>query len=77
MVQKSDVQILCQNIKYLRREHELSKGEMAHILGVGIRTLNDIERGILPPRISCEMLFRIQHHFGISPGQLFTPIEIQ
>ena len=68
----SDIQILCQNIKSLRQQHNLSKKEMSQILGIGMKTLNQIENGILPPRMSCEPLFRIQSHFGIRPQQLFS-----
>ena len=68
----SDIQILCQNIKSLRQKHNLSKKEMSKILGIGMKTLNQIENGILPPRMSCEPLFRIQSHFGIRPQQLFS-----
>ena len=68
----SDIQILCQNIKSLRQKHNLSKKEMSQILGIGMKTLNQIENGILPPRMSCEPLFRIQSHFGIRPQQLFS-----
>lgn len=77
MNEKNDVQILCQNIKFLRQKHKLSKNKMAQILGVSMKTLNCIENGILPPRLSCEILFRIQHHFDILPQHLFIPIENQ
>lgn len=77
MNEKNDAQILCQNIKFLRQKHKLSKNKMAQILGVSMKTLNCIENGILPPRMSCEPLFRIQRHFGILPQHLFIPIEDQ
>ena len=71
MNEKDDVQILCQNIKLLRQKHNLSKTQMSQILGVSIKTLNRLEDGFLPPRISCELIFRIQRQFGIQPRQLF------
>ena len=71
MNEKDDVQILCQNIKFLRQKHNLSKTQMSQILGVSIKTLNRLEDGFLPPRISCELIFRIQRQFGIQPRQLF------
>ena len=77
MKEKNDVQILCQNIKFLRQKYKLSKNKMAQILGVSVKTLNCIENGNFPPRMSCEILLRIQHHFAISPRQLFIPIEDQ
>ena len=35
------------------------------------------ENGILPPRMSCEPLFRIQSHFGIRPQQLFSILSLR
>ena len=72
MEKLSDTQILCQNIKFLRQKHKLSKNKMSQILGIGTKTLTQIENGILPPRMSSEPLFRIQSHFGIRPQQLFS-----
>ena len=71
MEKESDAIILCQNIKFLRQKHNLSKTQMSQFLGVSIKTLNRLEDGILPPRISCELIFRIQRQFGIQPRQLF------
>ena len=71
MKETNDEKILCQNIKFLRQKHKLTKTQMSQILGVSIKTLNRLENGILPPRISCELIFRIQRHFGIQPRQLF------
>ena len=74
MNEKDDVQILCQNIKFLRQKHKLSKNKMSQIFGVSVKTLNSIENGILPPRMSCEPIFRIQGYFSIRPSQLFSTI---
>ena len=71
MEKESDAIILCQNIKFLRQKHNLSKTQMSNILGISIQTLNRIENGILPSRISCEVLFRIQSNFGIRARELF------
>ena len=45
---------------------------MAKILGIGIITLNKIEQGVLPPRLSVEMLFRIRDYFGVSLSLLVS-----
>ena len=73
----SDLQIMCDNIKLLRLKNNLSQSEMADKLKIKAKTLQDIENGVVPPRLCCEILFHIQHHFAISPRQLFIPIEDQ
>ena len=62
-----------EHVKRIRKEAGLSQREMAVILGIGIPTLSKIERGILPSRLSCSVLFRIHQHFGIHPKNLFAP----
>ena len=59
------IKYLSHNILYLRKRHNITKKEMAKILGIGIKTLNKIEQGILPPKTSVEILFKIHNHFGI------------
>ena len=59
------IKYLSYNILCLRRTNNLTKKEMAKILGIGIASLNKIEQGILPPRLSVTILFKIQAHFGI------------
>ena len=60
------IRILSHNILYLRKSSNITKKEMARILGIGIKTLNNVEQGILPPRLSVEILFRIYKLFGVS-----------
>ena len=57
---------LSHNILYLRKSNHISKREMAEILGIGIKTLTKLEQGVLPARLSVEVLFRIKDHFGVS-----------
>ena len=57
----------CRNVAWLRKQNGLSKREMAKRLGIGIATLDKIERGEFPSRMGIEVLFSIQKHFGISP----------
>ena len=68
----TEERILCKNIKYLRFQHNLSKKEMAKKLGIGIASLSKIESGILPPRLTHELLLLIHEHFGISPHKILT-----
>lgn len=65
--------LFSQKIKLIRAEHRLTQREMAQKLGISVNTLSKIEKGILPPRLSCSVIFRIQQQFGISPKDLFTP----
>ena len=60
------MEYLSHNVLYLRKKHNITKRKMAKILGVGIKTLNKVEKGILPPRLSVEFLFRIKENFGTS-----------
>ena len=64
-MKEENINILCQNIKILREKNKLSKKEMAKRLGMGVCTLSKLEKGILPKRLSVEMLFVIERDFGI------------
>ena len=64
-----------ENIKCIRKKAGLSQKEMACILGISASTLSKIEKGVLPPRLSCSVLFRLQQNFGIHPKDLFATIS--
>ena len=64
------IKYLSYNISYLRKSNNITKREMAKILSIGIKSLNKIEQGIIPPRLSVEVLFRIRDYFGV-------PLSIQ
>ena len=64
------------HIQRIRKEQKLTQREMAGRLGIGVRTLSMIEKGILPPRLSCAIIFRIQDQFGIHPKDLFKPCPV-
>ena len=66
----NELSILCKNIKYLREKNNLTKAEMARVLQIGVNSLSKIEQGNFPPRISCEILFRLHSAFGIAPTDL-------
>ena len=69
-----DIYILnfCNNVKRLRKQSGLSKQEMSKILGIGINSLSMIERGVLPKRLSVDIMFEIYKNFGVNPKDLFT-----
>ncbi len=61
----------CKNIKNLRISNNLSKKEMAQRLGVSVRTLNIIESGELPKRLSTKIIFTIVDNFNVRAEDLF------
>ena len=66
--------IFSQNMKKIRKNAQLTQREMAQKLGISIASLSKIEKGILPPRLSCSILFRIHKEFGVHPKDLFEPL---
>lgn len=51
------IKIFCDNVKELRKANRLSKREMADKLHIGLKTLDNIEKGILPNRLSLRIVF--------------------
>ena len=71
-----ELTVFTHNIVWLRRYYGLSKTRMAKMMGIGVRSLNQIEQGTIPPRLTVEVLFAIQRQFGISPSLLLQkPFE--
>ena len=68
----SDIQILLHNIAFLRKHHNLSKKEMAQLLHIGIGSLNKIESGVLPERLSAEILVHLANHFNYTTAELLS-----
>ena len=58
------------NIAWLRKQHGLSKTEMAKRLEIGLWSMNKIEKGELPPRLHCDIIFAVHRNFGISCADL-------
>lgn len=71
---QQEIQIFCENIKNLREAYHLSEKEMSKILGISVERLQSIEKGILPPKLTVRILFRIQVHFHIRPQDMFRKI---
>ena len=68
------VSVFCRNISGLRKQYGYSKKEMAQLLGIGIRSLNKIECGVLPPRLTVDVLFAVYEHFHIWPSVLLSQV---
>lgn len=66
-----DKQIFCKNIKELRESHHLTKTEMARRLKISIPTLNKIESGELPKRLTVKVIYAIVDEFNIRADDLF------
>ena len=72
MKKETEIMFFCENIKALRKINNLSKKEMAKLIGIGTKSLTLIENGRLPPRLGCDVLFEIQKNFGIAPKTMFS-----
>ncbi|MBQ7120767.1 MAG: helix-turn-helix transcriptional regulator [Clostridia bacterium] len=68
---EKSVEILLYNIAWLREHNKLSKKKMAKILDISVKSLNKIENGVLPPKISVKIIFNICDFFEIKPKKLF------
>ena len=75
MTHETRMQTFCVNIRSLRTRCGLSKQTMAHILGIGVKTLTTLESGVVPRRLGGSVLIRAAEFFGMSTDALFLPLE--
>ncbi|MBO5047973.1 MAG: helix-turn-helix transcriptional regulator [Clostridia bacterium] len=71
---ETEIHILCENIRRLRKLNEISKTKMAKLLGISTRSLAMIEKDILPKNLCCDILFNIQNQFQISPASILSEV---
>ena len=64
---KKELENFIWNVAWLRRQYGFSKKKMAALLGIGVGSINKIERDELPPALSVEVIFTIYRHFGVCP----------
>ena len=69
----TEIAILAQNIRLLRRTHHLTAEETAEIMSISADALELIESGELPLFMDVDSLFRLSRHFGIQIADLFRP----
>lgn len=69
---ENELQIFMKNLVFLRKENQLSKKEMANILGIRIQSLTQLENGELPPGLQVSVIFNACKRFGIAPQVLIT-----
>ena len=67
---QATILIFCENIRALRKSTGLSIFAMAGRLRISPKTLILLERNILPPKLECTILFRIEDEFGIRPQDM-------
>ncbi|MBQ7090117.1 MAG: helix-turn-helix transcriptional regulator [Clostridia bacterium] len=72
----NDIKTFCTNIKKLRNAHHLTQKEMAALLKIGVASLRKLEQGSLPPRMTCDIIFHIDHYFGINPAKQFEKFDL-
>ena len=63
----------CKNILALRKRLHLTQAEMAKFLGISVKSLRSLEKGKIPPRLNCNILFSIYNVFNIFPSDMFLP----
>ncbi len=68
---KEQYRFFCYNIRAFRRQHALSRKEMAELLHIDRRTLRLIERGKLRERIPIEIVFRSARLYGVKTNAQF------
>ena len=74
MTTETEYQNFCENMRRLRKKHDLSKKEMAKKPGIGIGSLTKIERGEFPVRLGCQVIFCASRSFGVRPADLFREL---
>ena len=67
-----ELENLAYNVSLLRRQHGLSKTEMAKLLKIGAGTLGKLEDGEIPAALTVDIFFGLQKHFGIRPRDLLA-----
>ena len=76
MTVEEQSQIVCHNIRVLRRKHGLSRTAMARRIHVTLKTLDSMEAGVIPDRIGILFLYHVMQAFGISPqNMLMVPLQ--
>lgn len=64
-------QNFCHNIKWLRNENEYSKSKMAKMLGISVKTLEKLENGEMPNKLSVKVISNVKYHFNLHPVEQF------
>lgn len=66
--------VFCENLRAYRKIHGLSKAQMAKKLHVSVRSLNILESGHIPPRVSVDVFFRFAHLCNVPVSAVFKTV---
>ena len=69
---EQELKIFTENIKLLREKASLTQSQMAELLNISIGSLEKLESGVIPKRLSVEVVFKIMSVFKTNP---FEAIE--
>ena len=68
---KNEFEIFTSNIAFIRRKYGISKKQMSKLLGISVRSLNVIEGGEMPPRLTADIIVNVWTEFHLRPSDLF------
>ena len=60
----------CQNLRHLRKVHNMTQKEMAQIIGISANTLGRLERCEERVRLNSVILCRVCDHFQLSVDEM-------
>ena len=69
---EQELKIFTENIKFLRQKASFTQSQMAELLNISIGSLEKLESGVIPKRLSVEVVFKIMSVFKTNP---FEAIE--
>ena len=72
MTTEDEYQIVCHNIRILRKNYGLSRTAMAKRIHVSMKTLDCLEAGVFPDRIRIHFFYNVERAFGIPPKKMLT-----
>ena len=70
MTTQEQYSIVCENIRFLRQKHGLSRTAMAKRLHITLKNLDSLEADIFPERIHVGFFFHVHQAFGVPPRDL-------
>ncbi len=72
MNDKKELANFCRNVERLKDNYDLSDRQMMKIMHVSYGTLKSIKNGVVPNRISADVLFYLNNYFKVDIASLFT-----
>ena len=72
MTTEEEYGIICENVRFLRQQHGLSRTAIARRLHITLKTLDLLEAGTFPDRIHIGFFFHVHQAFGVPPHKMIT-----